>query len=151
MRWWIRNVFLSPTINNYKQTFKIIRIFYVCEVQIEKSVRRVIVRHHEAASWCRRVILWNRFFYSHQTPMIDSFSCIPFDFQTLILIITFALMPENTAVRHKILTKQWRCKHINYVNLTTRYVMSYTTNAQTAHDFVFLFLSYPWVKIRWVR
>ena len=27
------------------------------------------------------------FFYSHRTSMMDSFSCIPFDFQTLILII----------------------------------------------------------------
>ena len=34
--------------------------------------------------------------------MLDSFSCIPLDFQTLIIII-FALLPEYVAIQHNIL------------------------------------------------
>ena len=44
--------------------------------------------------------------YLYRTPMVDPFSCIIFDFKTLILTIAFALMPENVAVRHNILMSQ---------------------------------------------
>ena len=35
-----------------------------------------------------------RIFYQRRTSMMDSFSCIPFNFQTFILIIAIALIPE---------------------------------------------------------
>ena len=50
-------------------------------VWIEKSITRVTDR---LAEWCRTVILSDRFFYPHHTPMIDTLSCIPFDLPHLI-------------------------------------------------------------------
>ena len=50
-----------------------IRIFIGCELQIEISATRVTVQHHEA---CRTVIPSDGIFSSHQTAIMDSFSCI---------------------------------------------------------------------------
>ena len=36
------------------------------------------------ASWCRSVIPSDGFFYPHHTPMMDTFSCIPFNLPHLI-------------------------------------------------------------------
>ena len=58
---------------------KNIRIFQECEVGIEKSVRGSLFGITWQTSWCQTVILRDWFFYPHQTTMIDSFSCIPFD------------------------------------------------------------------------
>ena len=38
----------------------------------------------------------DRFVSLHLTPMIDSYSWIPFSFQSLILSVAFSLMPEHT-------------------------------------------------------
>ena len=35
----------------------------------------------------------DRFFYPHHTPMIDTFSCIPFDLPHFIFKVKFALFP----------------------------------------------------------
>ena len=60
-------------------------IFHGCMVWIEKSVTRVTDRHHEA------VIPSDRFFYPHHTPMIDTFSCIPFDLPYLTFKVELAM------------------------------------------------------------
>ena len=66
--------------------------------------RKICPKGHCSASWgfaerCWTMIRRDRFFYVQRTSMMDSFSCIPFDFQILILIIAFPLMPENIALR----------------------------------------------------
>ena len=58
-----------------------LRIFHGCEVRIEKSVQESLF----GIKWCQTVIPRDGFFYPHHTTMIDSFSCIPFDLQRLIL------------------------------------------------------------------
>ena len=42
--------------------------------------------HHD---WCKTVIPRDGTFYLHRTLMIDSFSCIPFDFEWFILKVAF--------------------------------------------------------------
>ena len=42
-----------------------------------KSVTRITVRHHEACRVMPKVSPSDGFFYSHLTPMIDTFSCTP--------------------------------------------------------------------------
>ena len=65
---------------------KIIRTFHGCEVQIEKFVRGSLFGitrlklPSDAKQWSR-----GTYFYPHQTAMINSFSCIPFALQGLIL------------------------------------------------------------------
>ena len=54
-------------------SLQIIRIFQGCEVRIEKSVRGSLFEPQDAKQWSRGTD------FSHQTTMIDSFSCIPFD------------------------------------------------------------------------
>ena len=66
---------------------KIWSIFHGCMVWIERSVRRVT----DQAEWCRTVIPSDRFFYPHHTPMIDTFSCIPFDLPHLIFKVELAM------------------------------------------------------------
>ena len=53
-------------------------------VWIEKSVTRVTDRHHEACQVMPNSIPSDVFFYPHRTPMIDTFSGIPFDLPHLI-------------------------------------------------------------------
>ena len=62
----------------------IISIFSGCVVWIEKSVTSVTDRHHEACRVMPKVIPSDGFFYPHHIPMIDTFSCIPFDLTHLI-------------------------------------------------------------------
>ena len=62
--------------------------------------------------------------------MIEPFSCIPIDFQTLTLIIALALMLGYVYVRNNVLASMWCRKRDNKVDLATRYVTSYTTYAQ---------------------
>ena len=59
----------------------------------EKSEMRVTDRHHEACRLKPRVILNDGFFYPHYmiTPMIDTFSCIPFDLPHLIFKVELAI------------------------------------------------------------
>ena len=57
----------------------IISIFHECMVWIEKSVTRVTDRHHKACRVMPNSDPRDRFFYPHHTPMLDTFSCIPFD------------------------------------------------------------------------
>ena len=64
--------FLSRTPPKYM--LKIISIFHGCMVWIEKSVTPS-----------------DRFFYPHHTPMMDTFSCIPFDLPHLIFKEELAL------------------------------------------------------------
>ena len=63
-----------------------IRIYHYCLVWIQKSVRGSLFGIARLAEWWRTVILRDRFFYPHQTVMIDSFSCIPFHFLLLVVI-----------------------------------------------------------------
>ena len=81
---------------------KVIRIFHGCEMRIEKSVPRDhclaslgfrknpseghCLASRGFAEWCQTMIPRDGFFYPHRTTMIDSFSCIPFDLQHLILM-----------------------------------------------------------------
>ena len=64
-----------------------------CMVWIEKSVTRVTDRHHKAC--CKTVISSDGFFYSPHTPMIDIFSCIPFDLPHLIFKVELAINSGN--------------------------------------------------------
>ena len=59
-----------------------ISIFHVCMGWIENLSRGSLIGITRLAEWCRTVILSDRFFYRHHTPMIDTFSCIPFDYPT---------------------------------------------------------------------
>ena len=68
---WLRNI--GTDYSRWR-----IRIFNGREVWIENSVKRVTVRHHRLAEWCRTVILSDRIFNSHWKIIMDSFSCIPF-------------------------------------------------------------------------
>ena len=58
----------------------IISIFHGCMVWVETSS----TRNHCSASFASLMMPISdprdRFFYPHHTPMIDTFSCIPFDF-----------------------------------------------------------------------
>ena len=54
---------------------------------IEKFVMRVTDWHHEAC----RVIPSDEFFYPHHIPMIDTFSCIPFDLPYLTFKVELAI------------------------------------------------------------
>ena len=72
-------------------------------LRIEKFFPRVIVRHHEACGVMPNDDPERQIFHLYRTSMMDSFSCIRFDFQTLTLIIAYALMPEYVAIRHNVL------------------------------------------------
>ena len=72
----VQSRFMAARKDVSEHLFENISIFHGCMVWIEKSVTRVTDRHHEA---CRTVIPSDRFFCPHHTPMIDTFSCIPFD------------------------------------------------------------------------
>ena len=81
----------------------IISIFHGCMVLIEISVTRVTERHHEA---CRTVIPSDMVFYPHHTPVIDTFSYIPFDLSHLIFksrtrcrVILFSLKSFYTSLK----------------------------------------------------
>ena len=43
------------------------------------------------AEWYQTVILNDGFFYPHHTPMIDTFSCVPFDLPDLIFKLELAI------------------------------------------------------------
>ena len=64
--------FHLSALKNYYSSSKTIRIFNGREVRIENSVTRIAIRHHEAS-----LVMLNSYpKYSHQTTIIDSFSCI---------------------------------------------------------------------------
>ena len=63
--------------NNY------IRILHEGEVQTEKSVPGYLFGITMLAEWDRTVIPGKWFFILYLTPMIGSFSCIPFDFSCI--------------------------------------------------------------------
>ena len=54
---------------------------------IEISVTRVTDWHHEAC----QMMSSDTFFYPHHTPMIDTFSWIPFDLPNLIFKVELAI------------------------------------------------------------
>ena len=58
-----------------------IRIFHGGEARIENSLRRVTVWNHEALPNDTKLIPTDRILYPHRTLMLDSFSCIPFNFK----------------------------------------------------------------------
>ena len=57
------------------QSIQIIRIFYECEVLIEKSVTRVTVWHHEALPSDAKLYPRDIFLDQYLTLMIEYFSC----------------------------------------------------------------------------
>ena len=65
---------------------EIICFIHGCMVWIDKSVTRVTDRHTRLAEGCRTVISSDGFFYPPHIPIIDTFSCIPFDKPHLIFI-----------------------------------------------------------------
>ena len=60
-------------------------------VWIKTSVARITDWHHEACRVIPKVIRSDGFFYPHHTPMIDTFSCIPFDISHLIFEVVLAI------------------------------------------------------------
>ena len=76
----------------------ILRIYHGCEGQTEKSVLRAGTTR--LAEWCQTVIPRKRFFYLSLTPMLDSFSCIPFISESGFLIMQ--------SLRLRTSTRLWR-------------------------------------------
>ena len=76
---------------DWSHTCEIISIFHVCMVWIENLSRGSLIGITRLAEWCRTVIPSDRFFYPHHTPMIDTFSCIPFDTPHLIFKVELAM------------------------------------------------------------
>ena len=52
------------------------------------------------AEWCETVIPRDGIFYPHRTLMLDSFSCIPFDFEYFILKAAFIAAHSDVDVGH---------------------------------------------------
>ena len=63
------------------------KFFHECEGRIEKSVPRIAVWHHEACRVMTNFDLEGRFFLSHLTGIMDSFSCSPLVFIYLVIYL----------------------------------------------------------------
>ena len=84
----LTTVGLNPTLISCEN----IRIYHDCLVWAENSVPRVTVWQN----WCQTVIPKDRVFYPHQTVMVDSFPCTPFQFLLLFVILNAKHSPTET-------------------------------------------------------
>ena len=64
-----------PLVENSILSGEIIRTIHRCKVQIENSIQRVTVLHHD--SFHHEALLRDRIFSLHRILMFDSFTCKP--------------------------------------------------------------------------
>ena len=82
--------------------------------------------------WCQTVIPRYRFFYQHQTTMIDCFSCIPFELQHLFVAINKL---RSCMLTSAILHTFWSPAFVGSVEVAINKLCSYMLTFAILHTF----------------
>ena len=81
----------SPFEKNTEESGREYKYISWCIVRIERSITKVTDWHQETCRVMPNSDPSDVFFYLHHTPMIDTFSCIPFDLPHLIFKVELAV------------------------------------------------------------